>query len=131
MTESQLVSTFNIIHRLVGGSFVRGSASSNVDYTKEQLKVKISFSELERIWSTTAGDNYQKAEAIVDYLDFYLSAGQLKSLDSPTRNILIETVALAKEKWRYSNIWPGELPRCLSSKIALSVKRLQIVSPPL
>ncbi len=64
--------------------------------------VKLNKNILPTIWNQTAGDNLVKAEAVVDYLAFYLSAGQLKHTNnSNTRQIFIDTLATADEDERF------------------------------
>jgi len=57
---------------------------------------------LPNIWNQAEGDNLIKAAAVVDYLDFYLSAGRLKlSTNSDTRQIFIDAIVTANAGDRF------------------------------
>ena len=93
MTESQLFSTMNLFNLLLNNGLVRENILDDVAYTREQLLVTVNYDELNNRWDNVAGDAELKAEAVIDYLDFYLNSGQLKELQSDTRSILIDAVA--------------------------------------
>ena len=101
-TESQLFTIFNTYHQLIDNGFYRKSAKKYSDFSASELTVKLNKNILPTIWNQAAGDNMAKAEAVVDYLDFYLSAGQLKQTsNSDTRQIFIDTLAAAGEAERF------------------------------
>lgn len=50
-------------------------------------------------WNSVSGSTAEKAEAMVDYLDFYLNAGQLKqAANAGARAALIQGVAAASSE---------------------------------
>jgi len=100
MTESRLFSTFNVIDKLLQKGFVRYSAAENSGFSISQLFVKTQYDDLTSVWDAAEGDDSLKAEAVVDFLDFYLNAGQMKLTNSPSRAIIIETVSSAEAKER-------------------------------
>ncbi|NQY63644.1 MAG: DUF1800 family protein [Alteromonadaceae bacterium] len=101
-TESQLFNTFNVYNKLISSGLYRNSAKKYSDYSANELKVTLNKDILPNIWNQAEGDNLVKAAAVVDYLDFYLSAGQLKlSTNSDTRQIFIDAIAAAKAGERF------------------------------
>jgi len=102
-TESRMFATLNIMDRLLARGFVRSNADDNVSYTLDQLRVEISYSQLDDIWNSTAGSDQDKATAVVDFLDFYLNSGQLKAQDdTDTRAIIIDIVRDANVNQRFN-----------------------------
>ena len=93
VTESQIFTTMNKYNGLVNGNLVPPRPFNYSDFTAEQLQVKLKPDRLLNLWQGTAGSNAVKAEAVVDYLDFYLNAGQLKATNnSGTRDALIQAI---------------------------------------
>lgn len=105
MTESQIFATMNIYNRLLSENMYSYRSLNFSNFTAEQLKVKLNPARLQAIFLATAGSNMDKAEAIVDYLDFYLSAGKLKyTSNTGTRDALIQAIASAgSELNRFKN----------------------------
>lgn len=96
MTESQIFATMNIYNRLLSENMYSYRSLNFSNFTAEQLKVKLNSARLQEIFLTTAGSNIDKAEAVVDYLDFYLNAGKLKYTNNTgTREALIQAIASA------------------------------------
>ena len=101
-TESQLFNIFNAYNTLIKDGLYRNSAKTYSDYSASELTVNLNKNILPTIWNQAAGNNLTKAEAVVDYLDFYLSAGQLKqNHNSNTRQIFIDTLVTADEDERF------------------------------
>ncbi len=101
LTETQLFITLNTYHKLLSKGFLRSTVTKNSEYTTEQATVQLNPAQLTTLWQQTEGDNTVKATALVDYLDFYLNAGQLKASDNQsTRQTLIETLAATEEEQR-------------------------------
>ena len=72
------------------------------DYSIADFTVRLNYDRLEAIWNSTAGDAAAKATALVDYLDFYLNAGQLaQTQNAGTRAAMISNLAVASEAERY------------------------------
>lgn len=93
VTESQIFTTMNKYNGLVNGNLVPNRPFNYSDFTAEQLQVKLKPDRLLNLWQSTAGANAVKAEAVVDYLDFYLNAGQLKATNNNgTRDALIQAI---------------------------------------
>jgi uncharacterized protein (DUF1800 family) len=107
VTESQLFKTFNSFNKLINSGFFRYSVydrdNVNPAYESGQFHVRLNPRRLKAQWDTTEGSETDKAAAIVDYLDFYLNAGQLAdSVDTGTRQAMISNIAVASENGRYS-----------------------------
>jgi len=110
LTESQLFANINYFYVFLEGGVVRRKVEENVAQTAAQLTVTVKYDRLENIWDATDGDTTVKATAVVDYLDTYLNAGQLKVMDnSTTREVLIETIAAANANERYQLLVYGAL----------------------
>ncbi len=77
MTESQLVTTMNIINTLITNGLARNTSYNKSDYSKDDIKVKLNLAALETLWQSIDGNDEDKSKAIVEYLDFYLNAGQI------------------------------------------------------
>ena len=93
VTESQIFTTMNKYNGLVNSNLVPPRPFNYSDFTAEQLQVKLKPDRLLNLWQGTAGSNAVKAEAVVDYLDFYLNAGQLKATNNNgTRDALIQAI---------------------------------------
>ena len=96
MTESQIFATMNVYNRLLNENMYSDRSLSFSNFTAEQLTVKLNSTRLQNIIASTSGSNTDKAEAVVDYLDFYLNAGQLKFTNNTgTRNALIQAISAA------------------------------------
>jgi len=96
LSESQLYTSMNIVHIFMRVGLIRWRIEDRLEYSKEQLMIRLSRSELEEEWNATDGTNAEKAEAVVDYLDFYLNAGQLRATNNmATRAALINAIASA------------------------------------
>ena len=94
VTEAQIFTTMNKYNRLLNGNLVPNRPFNYSDFTAEQLQVKLKPDRLLTLWQNTVGSNTVKAEAVVDYLDFYLNAGQLKvTNNSGTRDALIQAIS--------------------------------------
>lgn len=94
MTESQIFATMNVYNRLLNENMYSDRSLSFSNFTADQLTVKFNFTRLQNIIASTSGSNTDKAEAVVDYLDFYLNAGQLKYTNNTgTRNALIQAIS--------------------------------------
>ncbi len=103
LTETQLFLTLNTYHKLLTRGFLRNTAVKHSNFTEEQLKVELTPSILTNIWTTTEGDEQVKATAVVDYLDFYLTSGQLKTSDNQnSRQTLINTLTESDDSERYN-----------------------------
>jgi len=93
MTESQLFTTMNVFHTLLNSGYARNSAYKDNDYAKADLLVKVKPDSLIDIWNNTSGNNNDKASAIIDYLDFYLNAGQLsQSNNTVTYDAVLDAI---------------------------------------
>tara|TARA_B100000768_G_scaffold80580_1_gene76536 strand:+ start:4337 stop:7018 length:2682 start_codon:yes stop_codon:yes gene_type:complete len=105
-TESQLFDSFNgISGLLLNDQFYRRNAfvRFNIHFSLEQLKIRVDFIPLENLWDNTEGTEEAKATAVVDYLDFYLNAGQLAAdADNVTRAAMISNVAEAIGEDRFN-----------------------------
>ncbi|TAA47927.1 DUF1800 family protein [Corallincola spongiicola] len=102
MTESRQFATLNAFDKLIGNGLVRGTVDDSGSYTLDQARVKLDISHLEMLWEGSDGDDEVKAEAVVDYLDFYLNAGAFAVLDSETKSIIVSTLADARESKRFN-----------------------------
>ena len=93
MTESQIFTTMNVYNRLLSGNMYSSRALNFSNYTVDQLKVTLNPARLLNLMQATSGTDADKAEAVVDYLDFYLNAGKLKYTNNTgTRNALIQAI---------------------------------------
>lgn len=104
VTESQIFNSFNSFNRIIADRFVRKSTYTreHPDYSIADFTVRLNYDRLEAIWNSTAGDAAAKATALVDYLDFYLNAGQLaQTQNAGTRAAMISNLAVASEAERY------------------------------
>lgn len=105
ITESQLFNNFNTLHALLlNDQFYRSNqfVKFNIHFSLDQLKIRIDFSRLEDLWDTTEGSEEAKAAAVVDYLDFYLNAGQLAAAPANlTRAAMISNIAGATGQDRF------------------------------
>lgn len=75
MTESQIVSTMNAYNKLVNENMYYPGSLNYSNYTPDQLKVTLKPARLYTAWNCVSGSAAEKAEAMVDYLGFYLNAG--------------------------------------------------------
>ncbi|MDB2410496.1 DUF1800 family protein [Pseudomonadales bacterium] len=105
MTESQVFATMNVYNRALNENMYSYRSFNFSNFTAEQLKVKLSPARLQAIVQATAGSDLDKAEAVVDYLDFYLNAGKLKYTNNTgTRDALIQAISSAgNEIDRFNN----------------------------
>jgi len=104
-TESQLFDSFNSLHLLLINRSNRNNAFTkfNIHFSVEQLNIGLDFSRLESVWNSTQGSANDKATAVVDYLDFYLNAGQLAAADNNvSRAAMISNIATASAEDRYT-----------------------------
>ena len=99
MTESQIFTTMNVYNKLVNENMYHPGSLNYSNYTADQMKVTLNPARLVAAWNSASGSNADKAEAMVDYLDFYLNAGQLKQAsNSGARAALIQGVAAASNE---------------------------------
>jgi len=102
VTESQLFTNLNTYHRFLSGGFKRWKVEEYSQYTADQLTVRFNESLFNNLWQSTPGSNTDKATAMVDYLDFYFNAGQLKqSSNQVIRNTLIAGIADLSDNERF------------------------------
>ena len=93
ITESQIYSMFNQYDQLLHNGFVNFRRNP---FSSEEARVRINTSNLVELWDNTIGDTQEKAEALVDFVDFYLNSGKLKrTSNAGTRSELIEQVESA------------------------------------
>lgn len=107
VTESQIFKAFNTYNKLLNSGLYRWSVYHgdyiNPVYEPEQFHIRPSYTELHQLWEDTEGSATDKATAVVDYLDFYLNAGQLlHNQNSGTRQAMIDNIAEASINSRYS-----------------------------
>lgn len=105
INESQLFNSFNAFHKLIKNGFFQsnGYTKFNKNFTQEQMTVKLSYARLQSVWDAADGRDTEKATAVVDYLDLYLTAGQLRqSQSNGTRDAIISAVASANADERYN-----------------------------
>ncbi|QBY04250.1 DUF1800 family protein [Thalassotalea sp. HSM 43] len=76
-TESQLYTNINLYYQFIYSGLSRWRVENFTNYSKAQLSVKFDEQHLEQLWQSSNGDNSSKAQALIDYADFYLLAGQL------------------------------------------------------
>ena len=109
MTESQIFASMNVYNRLLNENILSNRSLNFSNFTAEQLTVKLNPARLQTLLQTTAGSAAEKAEAVVDYVDFYLNAGKLKYTDNiGTRNALIQAITSAgSEAEGFDNIIYG------------------------
>ncbi len=109
MTESQIFTTMNVYNRLLSENMYSSRALNFSNYTVDQLKVILNPARLLNLMQATSGTDADKAEAVVDYLDFYLNAGKLKYTNNTgTRNALIQAIlAESNTVDRFKNIIYG------------------------
>jgi uncharacterized protein (DUF1800 family) len=103
-TESQLFDSFNSLFLLLDDRFYRDNAfvKFNTNFSLEQLIIRLDFSRLDNIWNSTQGSDSDRATAVVDYLDFYLNAGQLAAAgNNVTRAAMISNIAAVSDEYRY------------------------------
>ncbi|WP_019028960.1 DUF1800 family protein [Colwellia piezophila] len=99
MTESQLFTTMNVFDTFLAKGFVRNSAYKNSDYAKADLLVKVKYDRLINIWQNTSGTDTDKATSVIDYLDFYLNAGQLsQSSNSVTYDAVLDAIVSSSDE---------------------------------
>lgn len=104
MTESQLFNLFNTYNTLLTNGFKRRKVEEQNQYNAEQFIVKLRPESFDKLWQNTAGSNEDKATAVVNYLDFYLNASQLKSSENQiTRENLINTIASMDDNNRFAD----------------------------
>lgn len=104
-SESQLYTTMNLVNSLLANGLVRNRIDERTGIEREQLVVNLLRDRLVTEWNQTQGTAQEKAEAMVDYLDFYLNAGQLKVTDnSDTRIDMIESIAGANSDEERTNL---------------------------
>lgn len=102
VTESQLFTNLNTYNRFLNGGFKRWKTEEYSQYTADQLTVRLNESLFNNLWQSTSGSDTDKAMAMVDYLDFYFNAGQLKqSSNQVTRNSLIAGIADLSDNKRF------------------------------
>ena len=93
ITESQIYLMFNQYDQLLHNGFVNFRRNP---FSSEEARVRINTSNLVELWDSTMGDTQEKAEALVDFVDFYLNSGKLKrTSNAGTRLELIEQVESA------------------------------------
>ena len=107
VTESQVFKAFNTYNKLLNSGLYRWPVYHgeyiNPVYEPEQFHIRPSYTELHQLWEDTEGSATDKATAVVDYLDFYLNAGQLlHNQNSGTRQAMIDNIAEASINSRYS-----------------------------
>ncbi len=96
MTESQIFATMNVYNRALNENMYSNRSLSFSNFTAEQLKVKLNPARLQALMQATPGSAADKAEAVVDYVDFYLNAGKLKyTNNTDMRNALIQAITTA------------------------------------
>lgn len=101
LTEAQLVTTYNLYEKLLRKGLNRGNAAKYSEFSTEQLNVTLSGAPLETVWQHTNGDDTAKAAAVVDYLDFYLNAGQLQLTEQSTiRQSFIDAIVNSDQEDR-------------------------------
>jgi len=91
MTESQLVTTMNISYTLLNNGYARSSSYNKSNFTKNQVLVSLSLDSLKTQWQSLTGDDETKSIAIIDYLDFYLNAGQLSESENKNTVTAVKT----------------------------------------
>ncbi|MCE2029973.1 DUF1800 domain-containing protein [Sessilibacter corallicola] len=113
-TDNQLISVFNYYHRLTNNSLSRSfpvneQNSFLLPFTVDNHKTGWNQQLLESIWNSTEGDNIIKAEALIDFLDFYLNAGFLHAerATSVTRSAIVKNVSESTEAARYKAVLNG------------------------
>lgn len=88
--ETQLYKMFNAYDALMSQGYV----SKPNPFSRQQLLAKFDDRILAEVWTGTEGGSQEKAEAIVDFLDFYMNAAKLKQdEDQETRETLITNIA--------------------------------------
>ncbi len=101
-TESQLYSIINQFYKLVYSGLVRGNSNKYSVNTKAQLTVQLQYNNLNTLWSNTSGNNKEKAEALFDFVDFYLLAGQFKAnKNQKIKDIIVNEIDDLDESSRY------------------------------
>jgi hypothetical protein len=78
MIESTMVNTINTFSDFILNGLVRSSHRFS-DYQRSDLIVRLDLQAVTNIWQQTQGSDEDKAMAVLNYLDFYLNAGQLKN----------------------------------------------------
>ena len=78
MIESTMVNTINTFSDFILNGLVRSSHRFS-DYKRSDLIVRLDLQAVTNIWQQTQGSDEDKAMAVLNYLDFYLNAGQLKN----------------------------------------------------
>ena len=96
MTESQLFTTMNNYNSMVNGNRYFQSTLNYTNLSAEELKIKLSDSRLRDVADAVTDSNQAKAEAMVDFLDFYLNAGKIKyTNNTAVRDALIQGILSA------------------------------------
>ena len=104
VNESQLFDVFNGLNSLITTGLVRSNryTNFNMTYTKDQFRVLLNEQPLSTVWNSTNGSATDKATALVNFLDFYLNAGQLaQTSNSGIRQAMIDRLALVDSSVRY------------------------------
>ncbi len=93
-TEAQLYSTMNAINRWLIGNQVSNRVVNSQLYTKEDLAVLPDYNIMNTVWDEGGETAEDKAEALLNWMDFYLNAGQLvKADEQETRASIIDSFA--------------------------------------
>ncbi|WP_068546814.1 DUF1800 family protein [Thalassotalea crassostreae] len=109
LTEAQMFATMNIYNTLMTDSLYRnGPGKYSEVYDNWHLKVWLQQDDYWDIWEKTSGTDTDKATAVVDHLDFYLNAGQMKANNNQgTRKIFIENLANSASSNRFKLAFYG------------------------
>ena len=98
MTESQLFTTMNNYNSMVNGNRYFQGTLDYSNMSAEDLKIKLSDSRLQEVADSVLDSNQAKAEAMVDYLDFYLNAGKIKyTNNTAVRDALVQGILSATD----------------------------------
>lgn len=103
ITETQVYSTFNTYDDLLTGKIYRTAAINQSDATEEELRITLTESIFNQWWNSTAGTNNEKANAVIQQLDFYLNGGHItRNTEDKTLSILSAALATVDEKERFN-----------------------------
>jgi uncharacterized protein (DUF1800 family) len=98
LTETQVITNYNFYHSFLANGVLRGGAHKRSDFSAEEVVVTLAPTVLSSLYQDTEGTELDKATAVVDYMDFYLTGGRLKARgDSHARQAVIEAVANGAE----------------------------------
>lgn len=105
LVETAQIDRINDIFLLLrDGTVNRGARLDAYSLSEEQQRVWLNYDRATEVWNNTEGNDEAKASALVDYLDFYYNASQIKLSNevTGTRDVIIEAIVNSPNDERIS-----------------------------